>query len=182
MFLLLFICIVLFLWMSEKRPLIHKKRWCFTDDPNTIIPHGTILTSKTYKGYVTIPLTIATHPIFTVDPKRFHDLVCLWTLAEHGGVWRTPPKKIEEYDSTKEFHGYYTKTGIDTAYMECVKGSPFICAWRDEYSRMAQFSSVEHYVASRSVGTQQFTHMDPLQVAFVLVLSIHHTNIELRSS
>ena len=190
--LIVFLGVTLFLWMSEKRPPVVKKRWLFSDEPNIVFDGGIVLTSKTYKGYVTIPGELVGHPIFTLDKKRFHDLVCLWTLAEHGGVWITPTmhsqhgikKPLLEYDSNKEFHGYYDAEGIDTRYMECIKGSAFIRAWRDEYSRLAEFPSVERYLQSRSVGSQQFIGdgfmMDPMMVACKMVLPEHIKRIELR--
>ena len=192
--LIVFLGVTLFLWMSEKRPPVVKKRWLFSDEPNIVFDGGIVLTSKTYRGYVTIPGELVGHPIFTLDKKRFHDLVCLWTLAEHGGVWITPTmhsqhgehvkKPLLEYDSNKEFHGYYDAEGIDTRYMECIKGSAFIRAWRDEYSRLAEFPSVERYLQSRSVGSQQFIGdgfmMDPMMVACKMVLPEHIKRIELR--
>ena len=171
--------------MSEKRPPVVKKRWLFSDEPN-ILFDGVILTSKTYKGYVTIPGELVGHPIFTLDAKRFHDLVCLWTLAEHGGVWITMhgehriKKPLLEYDSNKEFHGYYDAEGINMQYMECIKGSAFIRAWRDEYSRLAEFPSVERYLQSRSVGAQQFIGNDPMMVACKMILPEHIKRIKLR--
>lgn len=195
--LIVFLGVTLFLWMSEKRPPVVKKRWLFSDEPNIVFDGGIVLTSKTYKGYVTIPGELVGHPIFTLDAKRFHDLVCLWTLAEHGGVWHSPmhsqhgehsqhgiKKPLLEYDSNKEFHGYYDAEGIDTRYMECIKGSAFIRAWRDEYSRLAEFPSVERYLQSRSVGAQQFIGdrfmNSPMMVACKMVLPEHIKRIELR--
>ena len=210
---ILFIVIVLFLWMSENRPPVRKKVWSFNGKSDKSLSDSTriVLTKKTYKGYVTIPEEIAGHPVFTIDDKRFHDLVCLWTLAEHGGKWITTVHEehgskwittmheehggvwlqdgiknpLLEYDSNKEFHGYYSKTGIDTRYMECIKGSAFIRAWRDEYSRIAEFPSVERYLQSRSVGSQQFIGddfmMDPMMVACKLILPEHLKRIELRA-
>jgi hypothetical protein len=175
--------------MSEKRPPVIKKRWLFSDDPNIVFDGGIVLTSKTYKGYVTIPGELVSHPIFTLDAKRFHDLVCLWTLVEHGGVWHSTThqkKPLLEYDSNKEFHGYYDATGIDIRYMECIKGSAFIRAWRDEYSRLAEFPSVERYLQSRSVGSQQFIGdgfmNSPMMVACKMVLPEYIKKIELRKS
>ena len=202
--LIVFLGVTLFLWMSEKRPPVVKKRWLFSDEPNIVFDGGIVLTSKTYKGYVTIPGDLVGHPIFTLDKKRFHDLVCLWTLAEHGGVWHSATyvehrehggvwitthgikKPLLEYDSNKEFHGYYDAEGIDTRYMECIKGSAFIRAWRDEYSRLAEFPSVERYLQSRSVGAQQFIGdgfmNSPMMVACKMVLPEHIKRIELRKS
>ena len=109
---------------------------------------------------------------------------------EHGGIWiNTPqqergvntPLSLElSYHSNKEFNGYYTPNGIDIQYMECKKRTPFISAWRDEYSRMAQFPSVERYLESRSIGDVRYENMDPFMVACKLILSEHIKNIELR--
>ena len=163
-----------------------------------------ILTKKNYKGYVVIPDDISEHPVFTINNQRFRDLICLWVLTERGGIWINPTPQKERsgiwinptthqergvntplslelsYHSNKEFNGYYTPNGIDTRYMECKKRTPFISAWRDEYSRMAQFPSVERYLESRSVGNIRYENMDPLMVACKLILPDHIKNIELR--
>lgn len=167
----------------------------FSDNPDAMIrldPRDelVILTKKNYKGYVVIPDDISEHPVFTINSQRFRDLICLWVLTERGGIWiNTPqqergvntPLSLElSYHSNKEFNGYYTPNGIDTRYMECKKGTPFISAWRDEYSRMAQFPSVERYLESRSVGNIRYENMDPLMVACKLILPEHIKNIELR--
>ena len=47
-----------------------------------------ILTRKTVKGYVRIPEEILSHPSFQTD--HFWELVCLYTLTEHGGIWMNP--------------------------------------------------------------------------------------------
>ena len=179
----------------------------FSDNPDTLNIQNTldprddfvILTKKNYKGYVVIPEDISEHPVFTINSQRFRDLICLWVLAEHGGIWintvhqehggiwintvhqekgGNPLELAYKYD--KEFNCYYTKNGIDTRYMECKKGTPFISAWRDEYSRMAQFPSVERYLESRSIGDIRYENMDPLMVACKLILPEHIKNIELR--
>jgi len=212
----------------------------FSDNPDTLNIQNTldprddlvILTKKNYKGYIVIPEDISEHPIFTINSQRFRDLICLWVLAEHGGIWINTvhqehggiwintvhqehngiwintvhqehngiwintvhqehdvstvhqehggnPLELA-YNSDKEFNGYYTPHGIDTRYMECKKGTPFISAWRDEYSRMAQFPSVERYLESRSIGNIRYENMDPLMVACKLILPEHIKNIELR--
>jgi hypothetical protein len=182
------LCIIVAFWFFQKVPYVPRKIWTF-DNPDAFDPRDdvVILTKQTYKGYVTIPPDIVGHPVFTLHDRRFRDLICLWTLAEHGGIWvgtRVNPimhgknSSLERiYHSNKEFNGYSSKEGIDTSYMQCKKGTPFICAWRDEYSRMAQFPCVERYLQSRSVGVN-YEHMDPLMVAFALVIPSH--TIELK--
>ena len=167
----------------------------YSDNPDTIIQLDSrdeliILTKKNYKGYVVIPEDISEHPVFTINNQRFRDLICLWVLTEHGGIWINTMYQEHDgvnsslelsYHSNKEYNGYYTKNGIDTRYMECKKRTPFISAWRDEYSRMAQFPSVERYLESRSVGNIRDENMDPFMVACKLILPDHIKNIELRS-
>ena len=158
----------------------------FSDNPDVMVRLDTrdelvILTKKNYKGYVVIPEDISEHPVFTINSQRFRDLICLWVLTERGGIWINAPSSLElSYHSNKEFNGYYTPNGIDTRYMECKKRTPFISAWRDEYSRMAQFPSVERYLESRSVGNIRYENMDPFMVACKLILPDHIKNIELR--
>ena len=179
----------------------------YSDNPDVMVqldPRDelVILTKKNYKGYVVIPEDISEHPVFTINSQRFRDLICLWVLTERGGIWINPTPQQERdgiwintpqqeqhginsslelaYHSNKEFNGYYTKKGIDTRYMECKKRTPFISAWRDEYSRMAQFPSVERYLESRSVGNIRYENMDPFMVACKLILPDHIKNIELR--
>jgi hypothetical protein len=207
---ILILCIVLFFWFTQKPPYIPRKIWMFSDNPDTLNIQNSldprddlvILTKKNYKGYVVIPEDISEHPVFTINSQRFCDLICLWVLAEHGGIWINTVHQEHDvstvhqehggiwininssleltYNSDKEFNGYYTPHGIDTRYMECKKGTPFISAWRDEYSRMAQFPSVERYLESRSIGDIRYENMDPLMVACKLILPEHIKNIELR--
>lgn len=158
----------------------------YSDNPDVMVRLDTrdelvILTKKNYKGYVVIPEDISEHPVFTINSQRFRDLICLWVLTERGGIWINTPSSLElSYHSNKEFNGYYTPNGIDTRYMECKKRTPFISAWRDEYSRMAQFPSVERYLESRSIGAIRYENMDPFMVACKLILPDHIKNIELR--
>ena len=205
---------MLFFWFSQKPPYIPRKIWMFSDNPDAINIQNVvdsrdelvILTKKNYKGYVVIPEDISEHPVFTINNQRFRDLICVWILAERGGIWINTPHQERgvntphqergvntphqeqgvnslelTYHSNKEFNGYYTPHGIDTCYMECKKRTPFISAWRDEYSRMAQFPSVERYLESRSIGNIRYENMDPFMVACKLILPEHIKNIELRS-
>jgi hypothetical protein len=219
MFIFIILSIIVFFWLQDSS--VSKKIWTYSRNPDTAIPNtipntitsttilGTIVTSTTiltrqnYRGYVTIPTEIAEHPIFTLSDERFSNLLALWTLAEHGGVWttmhekhgvirttmhkkhggvwNTPSKKpLAFYNSSKDFNGYYS-TGIDTRYMECKKGTPFICAWRDEYSQLASFPCVEKYIESRNFGSPEiYIGMDPFVVACRLILPFYIKTIELR--
>jgi hypothetical protein len=71
------------------------------------------LTKKTLKGYVTIPQEIREHPNFSNPPSYFVDLVRLWTLAEHGGVWLDPNVLVKApldkwmFPKYAEYSGFY---------------------------------------------------------------------------
>jgi hypothetical protein len=120
-----------------------------------------LLTKKNYKGYVTIPEELTSHPNFNDMPARFADLVRVWVLAEHGGIWidssiiLKAPLDDWLFPKYAEFSGFYidgmTKTTpvIENWFFACNKGSPFVKKWRDEFSKIAQYSCVEQYVNSR---------------------------------
>jgi len=120
-----------------------------------------LLTKKNYKGYVTIPEELTSHPNFNDMPARFADLVRVWTLAEHGGVWMDStiilkaPLQDWLFPKYAEFSGFYIdgmttkKPVIENWFFACNKGSPFVQKWRDEFSKIAQYSCVEQYVNSR---------------------------------
>ena len=200
MFIFIILSIIVFFWLQDV-PSVSKKIWSFNPDTSitgssvtsTTIPGTIVMTRQNYKGYVTIPTDIVEHPIFTLSDERFSNLLALWTLAEHGGVWttmffmhggrtmqNTSKKPLTSYNSSKDFNGYYS-VGIDTRYMECKKGTPFICAWRDEYSQLASFPCIEKYIESRNFGSaEKYTGMDPLVVACRLILPFYIKTIELR--
>jgi hypothetical protein len=120
-----------------------------------------LLTKKNYRGYVTIPEELTSHPNFNDMPARFADLVRVWVLAEHGGIWidssiiLKAPLDDWLFPKYAEFSGFYidgmTKTTpvIENWFFACNKGSPFVKKWRDEFSKIAQYSCVEQYVTSR---------------------------------
>jgi hypothetical protein len=120
-----------------------------------------LLTKKNYQGYVTIPNELTSHPNFNDMPARFADLVRVWALAEHGGIWidssiiLKAPLDDWLFPKYAEFSGFYidgmTKTTpvIENWFFACNKGSPFVKKWRDEFSKIAQYSCVEQYVNSR---------------------------------
>jgi mannosyltransferase OCH1-like enzyme len=47
----------------------------------------TLLTKKNFFGYVNIPVEITSHPNFNDNTTRLADLIRVYALAEHGGVW-----------------------------------------------------------------------------------------------
>ena len=133
-----------------------------------------LLTKKNYKGYVTIPPELTSHPNFNDCPQRFADLVRIWTLAEHGGVWIDSTILLKGpiddwlFPRYAEFSGFYiegfTKKPefpvIENWFFACNKGSPFMKKWRDEFSKIVRFPNVEHYVESVHKEGVDFQHIN----------------------
>lgn len=136
-----------------------KKSWSIYNPDYQII----MMTDKTYHSYVTIPENIRSHPNFRDVPARFADLVRVWTLAEHGGVWMDASILVKApldswmFPKYAEFSGFYRWVSttnpqfpvIENWFFACNKGCKFLQLWRDEFSEIARFPSVSDYVESR---------------------------------
>lgn len=208
------ICIILFItWFIFRERTNYnqapKKIWTYWDNPIKI-PNVVelcmaswkkfhpeyqivLLTKKNYKGYVTIPEELTTHHNFNDSAQRFSDLIRLWVLAEHGGIWIDSTillkGSMEEwlFPHYAEFSGFYldgfTKKKefpvVESWFLACNKGSPFIRKWRDEFSRMAQFITVEKYIQSlRHNGVDMQNIQNPnylaIHVACQKVFQLEH--------
>jgi Capsular polysaccharide synthesis protein len=122
-----------------------------------------LLTKQNYHNYVTIPVDISSHPNFNDNPTRFSDLVRIYTLAEHGGVWIDASvllkKPLDDWLFPKyaEFSGFYIKSFtksnqypiIENWFFACNKSSPFVNLWKKEFTEIARFPNVEKYIESR---------------------------------
>ena len=178
-----FIIILAFAAIHYKHTNTHnkipKKIWTYWDNPDRIPKtvkmcmeswkkHNpayeiVLLTKKNFAGYTTIPGEIRTHPNFNDSPKRFSEILRLWTLAEHGGIWIDPSTLLKApvdtwlFPQSANFSGFYTAEStinkeypvIDAVFFACNKGSKFIRLWRDEFSEIARYQNVEKYIESR---------------------------------
>jgi hypothetical protein len=173
-----------------------KKIWTYWDDPlripktvkmcmnswNKWNPTYTItlLTKSNYKGYTTIPNEIREHPNFHDNATRFADLVRIWTLAEHGGIWIDASILINSmlddwlWPRYAEFSGFYIEGStrdaqypvIENWFFACNKDSQFVKKWRDEFSNIAMYPSVEAYVHARKQMGVNFTGLgNPIYLA-----------------
>lgn len=189
------ICImIVFIWFlySDKKNYNQapKKIWTYWDNPIKIPKvvelcmaswkkyhpeyEIVLLTKKNYKGYVTIPEELTTNVNFNDSPQRFADLIRIWVLAEHGGIWIDSTillkGSMEDWLFPKyaEFSGFYingfTKKKefpvIENWFFACNKGSPFIKKWRDEFSNIANFQTVEDYITSLRAEGVDFQGID----------------------
>jgi hypothetical protein len=134
----------------------------------------TLLTKKNYFGYTTIPGDIVSHPNFNDSPARFSDLVRLYVLTEHGGIWIDASVLVKDpfdkwlFDRHAELSTFYlggfTEEGfppvIESWFIACNKNSQFIRLWRDEFSKLAEFPNVEKYIENRKRLGVNFQKID----------------------
>ena len=136
-----------------------------------------LLTKKNFFSYVNIPIEISSHPNFNDSSARFSDLVRIYALAEHGGIWIDGSILLKApldwlFPKYAEFSGFYlesfTKTTpvIENWFIACNKGSPFIKLWKDEFTNIANYVTVEKYVESRkNLGVDFEKINDPIYLA-----------------
>ena len=170
---------------------IPKKIWTFWDGPSQGIDlylknwakwnpdyEIVVLTRKNYKGYVTIPERIKTHPNFHDTATRFSELVRVWTLAEHGGVWinlglMNAPLTTWLFSKYAEFAGYEHNGILLPSFFACNKGCIFMQKWRDEFSTMIDYDNVEEYTKNRTSSISnsiQNPIQNAIQVASIIAL------------
>ena len=220
-FLVVILMVVILAWKKRPRTTysqVPKKIWSYWDNPDDI-PASVqlslqswkkhqpeydivLLNKKTYRGYVNIPQDLAEHPHVDLHRSRFAELVALYTLAEHGGVWMEPSFLLQApfedwlFPKYAEFAGYYrqswTNPPINTdnpipvltaSFMACNKGSPFLQQWRDEFIKIFPFKEVPQYVESRrKMGVDLQRLPDPVNhlssVAALTVLQFHKYPLE----
>jgi len=205
-----FILSVLALLFRQKQNynLVPKKIWTYWDNPDNpskglpkvvklcmeswrkFNPNYEIvlLTKKNIKGYITIPDEIRTHPHYNDSPQRFADLVRLYVLEEHGGIWIDASVLVKQpfddwlFPKYGEFAGYYIGTyGIDKKvpvienwFLAANKGSKFIKRWKDEFLEIANFKDIHGYLDSRKkMGVNFSKFRDPYYLAaYVAALKV----------
>lgn len=132
-----------------------------------------LLTKKNFKGYVTIPEDIQKHPHFNDSPQRFSDLVRLYALEEHGGIWIDASVLVKQpfddwlFPKYAEFAGYYMNTFtvdtkfpvIESWFLAANKKSQFIKLWKDEFLEVANFREIKDYLESRKKMGVNFTEI-----------------------
>lgn len=140
-----------------------------------------ILLNKTnLHQYVDIPENIVNHPLFNDSHARFSDLIRFYVLAQNGGVWCDASILLKDsldnwvFPYPAEFSGYYAgyhqKEGLPpqliTCFFACCTNSPFMKRWRDEFTEISNYNSIEEYLESRrSMGVDFQNIHDPHYLA-----------------
>ena len=212
--LIVIIIIIKKIFIDEKYGGIPKKIWTYWDDESKVPKSVKmcmegwkkfnptyeiiLLTKKNFEKYVKIPKSISSHPNFNDMPQRFADLIRIWVLAENGGVWidsTTILRKSLNEMFTKnniEYYVYYIDQFtnkknfpvIENWFFACTKNSKFIKLWRDEFSKIANFQTVEDYIQSLRAEGVDFQGIDipnylAMHVACQKVLQLMHYQVEL---
>lgn len=141
-----------------------------------------ILTPKTYQGYIQIPerQSIA----LWRDRERWEEILTLYTLSEHGGLWLDSHTKLHGsvnqwlFPKFGECSAFYWKTYtisntepfIDRRCIAANRDSLFIRRWKEEVERLIQYPSIDKYLRSIYTSTPltQFTHPEEWVLSFSL--------------
>lgn len=126
-----------------------------------------ILTLNNYETYVIIPEKIKNHPNYKDTTQRFSDLLRCYVLTEYGGIWCDASvimnKPLDDwlFPMKTDFSGFYLETMagnspvetqhplIESWFFACTKDSEFMKLWKDEFSKLADYATVDDYIHSR---------------------------------
>jgi hypothetical protein len=149
-----------------------------------------LLTKKNFQGYVTIPEVVRTHPHFNDSPARFSDLVRLYVLEEHGGIWIDASILVKKpfddwlFPKYAEFSGFYRGSlspdkkypVIESWFLAANKNSKFIKAWKEEFLEIAKFKDIHTYLETRGdMGINIDKLGDPHYLAiYVAAMKVFH--------
>lgn len=162
----------------ENNQAIPKKIWTFWDSADTV-PEFVKLCMESWKKYnpeyelhmlhkntlskfIDIPDNIQSHPNFNDTRSRFADLVRLYLLEKHGGIWIDASCLMyQPFDEWLPFDaGYFSYTYnqghpefkypiIENWFIAAVPQHPFVVAWKREFLEIAKYQSVQAYLDSR---------------------------------
>lgn len=178
---------------------VPKKIWTYWDNPDKL-PKAVklcmeswkkfnpdyeivLLTKKNFKGYVTIPDEIRKHPHFNDSAQRFSDLLRLYALEEHGGIWIDASVLVKQsfdewlFPRYAEFSGYYMNTFtvdkkypvIESWFLAANRKSQFIKLWKEEFLQILDFKEIKDYLESRRKMGADFSDIrDPHYLAIYI--------------
>ena len=134
-----------------------------------------ILTPQTYQGYVRIPERPSV-PLWR-DKERWEEALCLYTLAEHGGLWLDSRTRLNgpvthwQFPKFGECSLFYWKDHtrdkaqpfVDRRCIAANRDSLFIQKWKEEIERLLGHPSVEAYLRSIYTSTPLNTFTFPAE-------------------
>lgn len=185
-------------WERMNYNQVPRKIWTYWDNPDKIPKmvvscmeswkkHNpdytiTVLTKKNFFNYINIPKEVSSHPNFRSE-QQFADLVCIYALAEHGGIWIDPCVIVKEpldnwiFPRYAELSAFYTESLtnniatpiIENWFIACNKGSIFIKEWFKEFLQVANYPSTELYIKSRENMNIDFQNItNPIDRAIII--------------
>ena len=173
----------------DKDPIPDSIKFCIKSwrkhNPNYQI---NILTRSNFMNYANIPDRLANNPIMNDSIPRFTDLVRLFVIAEHGGVWCDAGVIMSEpldtwLNDDAELNAFTIYLGsnrkipaIESWFFAAPPKSPFVLAWKKEFCKLADYNSVKEYiVAQKALGTD----LDGWKMKMSEYLAIHIANLKL---
>lgn len=165
-----------------------------------------ILTLNNYEKYITIPERIKNHHNFKDSHQRFSDLIRCYALAEHGGIWCDASILMNEpldnwlFPMKTDFSGFHIKTThyttggvtnltttlpplIESWFFACTKDSKFMKLWKDEFSKLADYATVDDYVHSRlneyNINSERISSTNYLTIHLSAQKILQHDNYPL---
>lgn len=122
-----------------------------------------VLNKENYRSYIkSLPDDIANHPNFNDNHARFADLLRLFVISEHGGVWADASilctQPLDEWvDENAQFTGFYLDGWtvnkdypvIESWFFASTPDCEFMRRWRDEFVELKNFASADDYFQNR---------------------------------
>jgi hypothetical protein len=132
-----------------------------------------VLNKSDFKNYAHIPNDILNHPNFKDSPARFSDLLRLFLIEEHGGIWIDASSLMYEGFDTwlpnAECFLYVYNQGatslppkpiVESWFFAAAPHNDFIKRWRDEFAELKSFATVDAYVKSRKYMGVDFASIE----------------------
>jgi hypothetical protein len=127
-----------------------------------------VITDKTIGDY------IDTNSNMNTSPQRRSDLLRLEVLSKYGGLWLDASIicfSTFDWVFNQEKCTVFSipEIGTDPPVIEswfiyCKKGDPFIKKWRDEFNKIGEYNSIDDYINSNNIDIKGIDYPDYLAV------------------
>jgi hypothetical protein len=176
------IIIVLLFVILNFNKKIPKIIWTYWDGPLSDMAERCIKTwSETNPDYKIVILNRENAPdVFSLKfadtPARASDFIRLSVLTKHGGIWIDATTilsgPLDWVHSGREFVAYYKEGNmtrreypcIESWFLACVPGCPFVQMWLDEFMTMNNYNSPREYIDAAGVDLQNMSELEYLTV------------------